>query len=183
MPRRRTLLLSLLPAPWAAAADAAAAAPPPELQGLLPEARLRGSATLRFFGLHVYDAQLWTPEQAAGAADPLGQPLALALTYGRALVGAQIARRSLDEMQRIGSFSAAQGERWLQAMTALFPDVRAGDRLTGLHLPGRAVRFFHNGLPRGEVADAEFAPLFFGIWLSPRTSEPRLRAQLLGRTP
>ena len=31
----------------------------------------------------------------------------------------------------------------------------------------------------GEVADAEFARLFFGIWLSPRTSEPQLRQALL----
>ena len=31
----------------------------------------------------------------------------------------------------------------------------------------------------GEVPDAEFARLFFGIWLSPQTSEPGLRAELI----
>ena len=31
----------------------------------------------------------------------------------------------------------------------------------------------------GEVADPEFARLFFGIWLSPNTSEPSLRQALL----
>lgn len=31
----------------------------------------------------------------------------------------------------------------------------------------------------GEVADPEFARLFFGIWLSPNTSEPALRQALL----
>ena len=31
------------------------------------------------------------------------------------------------------------------------------------------------------MRDAEFTRLFFGIWLSPRTSEPRLREALLGR--
>jgi hypothetical protein len=35
----------------------------------------------------------------------------------------------------------------------------------------------------GEVRDATFARLFFGIWLSPRTSEPQLRAALLGLAP
>ena len=64
-------------------------------------------------------------------------------------------------------------------MAALFPDVKAGDRLTGVQQPGRAARFFFNGQFRGEVVDAEFTRLFFGIWLSPRTSEPALRAQLL----
>ena len=33
----------------------------------------------------------------------------------------------------------------------------------------------------GEVADAAFARLFFGIWLSPKTSEPALRQALLAQ--
>jgi hypothetical protein len=41
-------------------------------------------------------------------------------------------------------------------------------------------RFWLNGQPRGELRDAEFTRLFFGIWLSPRTSQPRLREALLG---
>jgi hypothetical protein len=34
----------------------------------------------------------------------------------------------------------------------------------------------------GEVPDAEFSRLFFGIWLSPQTSEPGLRQQLIAAT-
>ena len=34
----------------------------------------------------------------------------------------------------------------------------------------------------GEVADAEFSRLFFGIWLSPQTSEPGLRQALIAAT-
>ena len=40
--------------------------------------------------------------------------------------------------------------------------------------------FFLNGQPRGDAPEAEFARLFFGIWLSPRSSEPALREALLG---
>jgi hypothetical protein len=41
----------------------------------------------------------------------------------------------------------------------------------------------HNANPdAGEVADAEFANLFFGIWLSPRTSAPGFRQALVGDT-
>ena len=53
--------------------------------------------------------------------------------------------------------------------------------IIGLLLPGQGARFFFNGRASGELAEAEFARLFFGIWLSPRTSEPALREQLLGR--
>jgi hypothetical protein len=65
-------------------------------------------------------------------------------------------------------------------MRALFPDVAAGDSLSGLYLPGRGARFFHNGEPLGEIDDAQFARAFFSIWLDPRTSAPDLRAALLG---
>ena len=151
---------------------------PAELLTELPGATWRGNGVMRFFGLHVYDMRLWAAAPLAG--DGAAQALALELIYARKLVGAQIASRSIDEMKRIGPVSEAQAAQWLAAMTRLFPDVQAGDRLVGLQRPGQAARFFFNGTLRGEVADADFARLFFGIWLSPRTSEPKLRAQLLG---
>jgi hypothetical protein len=160
------------------AAPAAAPTVPPELAAELPSARWRGTGVMRFFGLHIYDVHLWSAEAVAG--DGAAQPLALALVYARQLVGEQIASRSLKEMNRIGRINDEQSVRWLKLMTQLFPDVKDGDRLTGVQRPGVATRFFLNGQFRGEVADAEFTRLFFGIWLSPRTSEPRLREQLLG---
>jgi hypothetical protein len=160
------------------AAQSTAPTAPPELAGELPTARWRGTGVMRFLGLHIYDAHLWSAEAVAG--DGAAQPLALALVYARQLVGEQIASRSLKEMNRIGRINEEQSVRWLKAMTQLFPDVKDGDRLTGVQRPGLATRFFLNGQFRGEVVDADFTRLFFGIWLSPRTSEPRLREQLLG---
>ena len=154
-------------------------APPPYLAADLPQARLQGSGRLRFMGLRIYDIRLWTGPSPVGT-EWAGVPLALELEYARKLGGAQIAERSLVEMQRLAEPPADTAERWLVAMKKLFPDVREGDRITGLNLPGQGARFFHNGTLRGEVPDTEFARLFFGIWLSPRTSEPALRKALLG---
>jgi len=64
-------------------------------------------------------------------------------------------------------------------MRALFPDVKAGDVITGVHQPAMGVVFWCNGRLLGEVRDPLFARLFFGIWLSPQTSEPQLRSALL----
>jgi hypothetical protein len=82
----------------------------------------------------VYDARLWVgPGFRQSEFDR--HPLALELAYLRAFTGADIARRSIDEMRRAGSFDAAQ-----------------------------------------------FARLFFAIWLGPSTSEPALRQALLAGT-
>jgi hypothetical protein len=176
--RRRALGLALLAA--TALPPARANAVPPELAGELPGARPIGSGRLRFMGLHVYDARLWA---ADAPVDPLAEPLALEIEYGRRLVGTLIAERSLDEMKRQGPIDEPTAARWLASMRSLFPDVAAGDRLTGVHRPREAARFFHNGRLRGEVRDGDFARRFFGIWLAPQTSEPALREALLGRRP
>ncbi len=173
-------MLAGLALPLAAAAQNAAPRMPPELAGELPGARLQGSGRLTFLGLHVYDARLWTGAQPVGA-EWSAVPFALELQYARSLSGERIAERSLTEMRRQGEIAEAVAERWLGNMKQLFPDVTAGDRITGLNLPGTGARFFVNGSFRGEPREADFARMFFGIWLSPRTSEPALREALLGR--
>jgi hypothetical protein len=175
--RRALLLLAALPA--AALASRAPAPLPPELQAEMGGARLLGEGKLKYFGLHVYDIRLWGEADLNGR-NLASQPLALELQYARALDGKAIAERSLQEMQGLDAIDAALAERWLQQMRQIFPDVKKGDRITGVQRPGEAARFFVNGQPRGEVRDAEFTRLFFGIWLSPRTSQPKLREALLG---
>ncbi len=158
---------------------------------LLPGSRLQGEATLRYFGLRVYHAKLWTladfsanpksnPPSNPTADQRPDQPLLLELEYLRELKGEQIAERSLKEMQRGKSISPEQAERWLNAMKRFFPDVKAGDRIAGELLPGQGARFWHNLRPTGQLNDADFARSFFGIWLSPSTSEPDMRQALLG---
>jgi hypothetical protein len=134
---------------------------------------------MRFFGLAVYDIRLWSPAALVG--DGAAQPLALELIYARTLKGEAIANRSIEEMRGIGPVSDAQAATWLALLLPLFPDVQAGDRLIGVQRPGQSSRFFFNGQRQGEVMDADFTRLFFGIWLSARSSEPELRAQLLGK--
>jgi Chalcone isomerase-like len=153
---------------------------PDEVASEWPTPRLHGQGAMRFFGLHVYDIRLWTSASALGAEDWPRTPLALEIEYGRSLVGRMIAERSLEEMARSGPIAPEQSQRWLSEMTRLFPDVKAGDRLTGVHRPGAGTRFFLNGRLRGEVRDTDFAQRFFGIWLGSTTSEPSLRSALLG---
>ena len=159
-------------------ASRALTTPPAEVLRELPEARLYGSGRLRRYFFHVYDARLWT-QPGFEIARFSEQRLALELQYGRELLGALIAERSIEEMRRGAEITPAQQRAWLTAMQRCFPDVAEGDRMTGVQVPGAAARFFVNGDFAGEVRDAEFTRLFFGIWLAPSTSEPELRAALL----
>lgn len=185
--QRRLLLASGLLLPglltvWPPAARGQEREAPPEVKAEIADARMQGGGKLRFYAMPMYEIRLYTGAQRAGA-NWAAVPLALEIEYSRAFDGDTIADRSLKEMQRQADISDADGGRWLGAMQVLFPDVRAGDRITGVQRPGKAARFFFNGQYRGEVAETLFTRLFFGIWLSARTSEPVLRDALLGSTP
>ena len=157
---------------------------PVEVQAELPGARLQGSGRLRFFGLRIYDVQLWVapghPVETAAREDYLRHAFVLEMVYARGLEGRKIAEQSIDEMERAGRLPPTQSQAWLAFMTQVFPNVEAGSRLSALHRPGEVVRFFVNGDIGGEIRDTEFARRFFGIWLGPQTSEPKMRLQLLG---
>jgi hypothetical protein len=180
MPRRRSLLVAASTCLLTGLNVRAWAQPtaPAEVSTLLSGARMAGTARLRFLGFDIYEASLWTtPGFSASRYEQ--HPLALALRYLRGLSGSAIAQRSLKEMRRATEITPEQAQRWLAEMQAAFPDVKAGDRLTGLHRPGVGARFYFNGKPLAEMDDPEFSRLFFGIWLAPSTSEPQLRSELL----
>ena len=154
----------------------------PELRSELPGVRQVGTAKLRFWGFDVYNATLWAAPDFKPA-QYAQHSFALDLAYLRSLDGGAIAQRSLDEMQRLGTITPQQAQAWLSAMNGLFPDVKAGDRITGLHRAGSGAAFWVNGKAKGEIKDVEFARLFFGIWLAEGTSQPTMRQSLLGLRP
>ncbi len=162
------LLLSLamaLPA-WSAPAYIAAD---------VPAARLSGQGTFRWFGLSIYQAQLWVGANGTAA----DAPLALELTYSRAFDGKKIAESSAGEIRKLDIGTPAQQADWLARMTALFPHVNEGTRIAGVFLPDRGARFYLDGKLLGEIADPAFARAFFAIWLDPKTSADSLRKALL----
>lgn len=162
-------------AAWAQAADVNQRA---ELQEALPQARLVGQGRLTFWGFQVYDARLWAnPGFTTDGFATL--PLALELSYLRGFESQAVAERSITEMRRSAPISDEQAERWMAAMARVLPNVKKGDRVMGVHRPGVGASFWINGKATGEIRDAAFAKLFFGIWLAPVTSEPGLRNALL----
>ena len=161
------LLLFLIGAPPAVADTAVGA-----------DFRTIGQARLTHLLFDVYDATLSAPQ---GRYDPAGA-FALTLTYHLDLRGRAIVDRSLEEMRQQQRWSEAQLRRWGEALTPIIPNVKDGDRLTGIADANGTARFYHNGRPVGTIADADFTKAFFDIWLGPRTSRPDLRKALLGHS-
>ena len=150
---------------------------PEAVIGKSPELRPVGEGRLRWLGLHIYDAALWTRDNSVS----VRSEFALDIRYARNIPAHRLVSTSLKEMQRLGFDDDAQIERWSREMERVFPDIRKGDRLTGVNLPGVGAEFYHNGRFTGVVADAGFANAFFSIWLDPRTREPGLRESLIGQ--
>lgn len=135
-----------------------------------------GEGVLRKFGFKVYEARLWTGNKAPSFDDVF----ALELTYAMALDGKAIAERSVDEMRKQGGYDEPSLKRWGEEMVRAFPDVKKGDMLVGVSIPGKEARFYSRDKLLATISDPAFARAFFNIWLSDKTSEPRLRDRLLG---
>lgn len=147
----------------------------------LPGAQLAGSAKLTVWGFDIYRASLWVVPGFRQSTYSQ-HAFALELAYLRKFDASAITQRTLDEMQRQTRVPPEKARAWRDAMMAIFPDVKPGDRITGIHQPGAGTRFLVNGKLKGEIVDADFDRLFFGIWLSDATSEPALRQALLAQT-
>ncbi len=185
---QRRLILSalsiLLSAPLAAraASPATESAPalraPEELSAFGPAWVRQGSGALRFFGFKAYDAHLWRPADANEFS--FARPFGLDIRYDMSIKGSDIVNTSVIELSRITPTPQEKLQQWTALMNSVFVDVKAGDRLVGVHLPGRGARFFLNGRLQGETADTAFSEAFFRIWLDPNTKRPELRNRLLG---
>jgi hypothetical protein len=140
-----------------------------------PDAEQIGEGKLRWLGMTVYEARLFARD---GAYLPQ-QPHALKIEYRYSFTAEQLARQSLKEIERIHG-EQPDGNGWRKALQAVFRDVERGDHIIGVHYPGRGAEFYSEGELLGRLENVELSRAFFDIWLDPRTSEPKLRRQLLG---
>jgi hypothetical protein len=157
----------------------------PALANTLPEVvakehaalSVRGEGDLKFFGFKVYDALLWTQLKPHSTSEIF----ALQLIYDMSFKGREIAERSVAEMRKVGYKDEQKLKRWGEEMLRIFPDVKKGDALIGVSIPGKGAKFYSRDKLIAIAEDAEFAKAFFDIWLSEKTSEPKLREKLLGQ--
>jgi len=152
-----------------------AIAAPQEVSSVIHAATPYGTGKYSVLFITAYDTELWTDAHPWS----MDAPFALTLRYHMGFSSSYLISRTLREMQHVDPrLSDADVARYRKAM-AFFAPASSGDAMTMLYQPGQPVRFFKNGAPTGEVSEPGFAQDFFGVWLSPETSEPDLRKSLL----
>ncbi|MFT4993526.1 MAG: hypothetical protein ACI965_000546 [Paraglaciecola sp.] len=148
----------------------------PLIEQYVPKAQLVGQARLKVLFWNVYDAKLY----AAAGVWSSEMPFALSLKYLRDLDGADIAKRSIDEIRQQGFDDEQAMARWYDTLLKIIPDVSDASTIIGLRNAEGGTILYHNNQLIGEVAEPLFGRWFFNIWLGEKTSEPKLRSKLLG---
>jgi hypothetical protein len=144
---------------------------------ILPSPKIVGQGQLKVLVFHIFEATLFAPEGRFSFDDPF----ALQLKYLRNFAGRDITSYTLREIRKQGFTDEKRMQKWGAEMNSIFPDVQAGMRLTGVRDSSLRTLFYLDGREIGAIKTTDFTPLFFNIWLGPKTSQPRLRQQLLGQ--
>ncbi|KHD24811.1 periplasmic protein [Vibrio caribbeanicus] len=144
-----------------------------------------GEAQLSVFIFDVYQSRLQTPNGTYSVdADITPHPLALSIDYQRDISQQQLLDATEDQWEEMG-FDKQLSQRWIQELVTIFPNIEKGQNLTYV-TDGQSGHFYFRSNEMaspariGSITDESLNDAFLAIWLSPKTTYPKLRAQLIG---
>ncbi|MCB2136480.1 MAG: hypothetical protein KDE08_11140 [Rhodobacteraceae bacterium] len=161
----RLLLLFLLLCPVGALATPVSSA--------FPAGELRGQATLRFFGLPLYQARLYTP---GGKALDWQEDMALELTYLRRLSETELVTSTLREFSRTGASLPVKDQ-----LEQCYDDVGKGDRYLAVSNGPDEVLFWRNDRHMCALTYPRIKYRFMAIFLGENTRSPAFTRKLRGQ--
>jgi hypothetical protein len=135
-----------------------------------------GEAKLKVLFFDVYRSTLFTP---TGDYQPELRPLRLEITYLRDIAASDLVKQTGKEW-RAQEMTHPRQQDWLDQLASLWPDVSDGDVIALQLGEDNIARFDFNDEYLGTIDDPDFGEQFAGIWLSPNTTRPALRKQLIG---
>jgi hypothetical protein len=147
-------------------------------QAMPDNIKLVGQGQFSYLFWDLYQAQLYTAD-GQWSNYQQSAPLVLKLTYQRDISKADFIEATVDQWKHLQGKVSAQHQEWAKHLDKLWTDVKKGDQLSCVLLADGTVQFYFNDKLLGDVADPAFGPAFLDIWLSEKTSAPKLRKQLL----
>lgn len=140
--------------------------------------KLVGQGQFSYLFWDLYQAQLFTTD-GTWRDYQQSAPVVLKLTYQRDISKVDFIEATVDQWKHLQGQVSAQHQDWAKQLDRLWTDVKEGDQLSCVLLPDGSVQFYFNDKLLGDVTDTAFGPAFLDIWLSDKTSAPKLRRQLL----
>ena len=134
-----------------------------------------GSATLKVLFWSIYSSTLYTDDGIYTGIEP---DLALQITYRRRISKIDLLDRTEEEWENT-SRNQRSWKGWLTQLDKILPDVERGDVLVLRVSNSLASLFFFNNSLIGTIEDQDFTKDFLALWLSERSSYPKLRNKLV----
>lgn len=135
-----------------------------------------------FLGVKVYVAGLYLPQKANDTGQILGvdRPWRLVLHFVRDVEGDDIREAFSEGFDKSTDGKAEPLRPRIEALNALVPDLKVGDRLVFTHNAGQGIAVEFNDAPKGAVDGADLAAAMLGIWLGSEPPNDDLKTGLLG---
>jgi len=137
-----------------------------------------GSSIFTFLFWDLYESQLFTTSGHYPVQAP-DEKLLYEINYFKAISAKDLVEKSVEQWQHL-QVPASRYEPYLAKLERIWPDIQPGDKLT-MVMSQQNSAFYYNQRLVGVIGSDTFGPLFLDIWLSENTSQPDLRASLLGR--
>ncbi|WP_185967982.1 chalcone isomerase family protein [Thalassotalea sp. PS06] len=140
-----------------------------------------GEAQLKVLFWDVYLAKLFTPDgDFESASAGIEHPLRLHLTYFLDIEGEKLAEETEKQWRKM-DFEHPENADFIEKLSAVFPDLEEQDSLAIETSSKGEARLFHNQELIYEFAPSVQVDQFLAIWLSDRSTRPKLMKQLTGQ--
>jgi hypothetical protein len=140
----------------------------------IPQAKLVGSYCFNVFGLKIYHIELWSKNGQFS----YQQPLSLSITYHKNFTASQLTKKTISEIEKTNQLNSQQLAKYNVYINKLFVDVKKNQNKTAIFMPNGNLKIFLEQQQISEINDIEFAKDFLNIWLSPKSSYPKMSSAL-----
>lgn len=137
--------------------------------------KLVGTANFKFLWWDIYQSFLYSPN---GRYDNDSSELIFEITYRKSFSQKDLITETISQWKHL-NIDEKDYLKFIDDLQSIWPNIRSSDVLTFIVINEKSY-FYHNDSFRGVIKDKNFPSLFLSIWLSPNTSQPFLRAKLLG---
>lgn len=147
------------------------------IQKYFGQNQYKGRGTVYKFVIPAYDISLWVNEGKEWSYDQL---FALEVKARWNVEKKEMLDSTIEVMKRNSCLTEDQEKKYTSFLNSFYPDLKEGDLVTVVYVPGQKILFYHNSQLLKESSDMVFARAFCDIWLSPKTKYDSARRAMLG---